>query len=199
MNKFIGLAFLLLLGASQSFSQSQNSPEPFGFHYGSSKADVIKQLGNSAVTKVSQDGVAVTFKTAPKPHPDFEAYTLFFSPTQGLLKVIAVGKDIETGDDGAELRKAYGGLKSGLEAKYGQPQDLDNCKEEGVACEARFFMMELKQNNRNLFSIWQAEKTGIILEAKALGINKGYLVLSYEFQGWNEFVDNLNKKKDSVL
>jgi len=191
------LAIFVTFFATSVFAQ--RTPEPFGFHYGSTKADVIKQLGNASVTNVSKDGTSVSFTTAPNPHPDFEKYVLFFSPTKGLLKIVAIGKDITTGDDGSELRQAFNRLRKSLDTKYGKSQGLDNCKDDGAACESRFFMMELKSKNRNLFAIWQAEGTGITLDAYALRINVGYVTLSYEFPGWSEFVDARNTKKDSVL
>ena len=32
-----------------------------------------------------------------------------------------------------------------------------------------------------------------------LGINKGYIKISYEFEGWNAFVDELDKKRNSTF
>ena len=175
-------------------------PSPFGFRYGSTKEQIIKKLGSSAVAKDS--GNIVSFKTAPNPHPQFELYTLFFSPAKGLLKVAAVSKDIRTSDDGSDLKLAFNTMKSGLESKYGASKSLDSCKGSDVECESQFYMMQLMENNRSLFALWSpttAAGTGIVLEGKALGINKGYLALSYEFPGWDKYVEEMDNRKNSVF
>ncbi len=176
-------------------SGSSAVPSPFGFHYGASKLEVLKDLGPKAVVKTGAS--SVTLNTAPTPHSDFEFYTLFFSPQKGLLKVSAASHDVESADDGSELRATFSRLKSALEAKYGPAKTLDKCKGSEVACEPQFFMMQLMEKNRTLFALW--ESPAIVLEAKALGIRKGYVTLDYEFPGWDEFVDNVEQKKDSVF
>lgn len=176
-------------------------PSPFGFRYGASKEEVIRQLGSSAVIKNA--GIQVQFKTAPAPHSDFEIYTAFFSPTKGLLKVVAYSKDIATSDDGSELKAVFDALRLSLDSKYGKSQSVDNCKGDEVDCKSQFYMMELMQKNRELFALWSktaaAPNTGIVLEGKALGINKGFVLLSYEFPGWDQFVDEQDNKKNSVF
>lgn len=180
---------------------ASNLPAPFGFRYGSSKDEVIRQLGNSAVVKTS--GNQVTFKTAPSPHPEFEMYNAIFSPKQGLLKVVAYSRDIETADDGSELRSAFDRLKTGLEAKYGPSKKVDSCKGSEVDCESQFYMMELLEKNRSLFALWtdspNAGNTGIVIEGRALGIHKGFIAITYEFPGWDQFVDEQDNKKNSVF
>ena len=182
-------------------SAASNLPTPFGFRYGSSKDDIIKQLGGSSVVKTS--GNQVTFKTAPSPHPEFDLYNLIFSPRQGLLKVVAYSKDIQTSDDGSELRDAFDRLKSGLETKYGPSKKVDSCKGSDVDCESQFYMMQLMEKNRSLFALWadspSAGNTGIVIEARALGINKGFIAITYEFPGWDQFVDEQDSKKNSVF
>jgi hypothetical protein len=180
---------------------ASNLPTPFGFRYGSSKDEVIKQLGGASVVKTS--GNQVTFKTAPSPHPEFDLYNLIFSPKQGLLKVVAYSKDIQTSDDGSELRDAFDRLKSGLETKYGPSKKVDSCKGSDVDCESQFYMMQLLEKNRSLFALWadspSAGNTGIVIEGRALGINKGFIALTYEFPGWDQFVDEQDSKKNSVF
>jgi hypothetical protein len=180
---------------------ARNKPTPFGFRYGSSKDEVIKELGSAAVVKVS--GNQVTFKTAPSPHPEFELYNAFFSPKQGLLKVVAYSRDIATSDDGSELKNEFDRLRGGMETKYGPSKKVDNCKGSDVDCEPQFYMMQLMEKNRSLFALWTeslaAPDTGIVIEGRALGINKGFIAVTYEFPGWNEFVDEQDNKKNSVF
>lgn len=178
---------------------------PFGFEFGMSKQQAIAKLGKDAVAKDS--GVNVVFKNAPNPHPDFEIYIAAFSPEKGLLKITAVSKDIQTSDDGSELRQKFNTFLSALREKYGKTlKDFDFCKGNDVECRSEYFMMELKEKNRYLNSYWtNANNTlpphlqTIAIEAIASGINKGYIQVAYEFEGWEAFVNELDKKRNSTF
>ena len=178
---------------------------PFGFEAGMKKEQLIAKLGKSAVTK---DGpINVVFNTAPSPHPDFESYVVAFSPEKGLLKVTALSRDIETSDDGSELRQKFAFFLDALKGKYGKAdKDFDFCKGNDVECRSEYYMMTLKEKNRYLNSFWSKSKSSlpqplstVAIEAVAMSLNKGYIQLSYEFEGWNEFVDEINKKRNSTF
>lgn len=178
-------------------------PSPFGFRYGSSKADVIRQLGASAVVK--NTGNEVVFNTAPSPHAEFERYIAFFSPQKGLLKVVAFSQDIKTSDDGSDLKSAFDRFRSGLENKYGPSKLLDNCKGGQAECEPQFYMMELMKKNRQLFALWpnttapSPQETGIVIEGNAIRLDRGFITITYEFPGWDDFVEQQDSKKNSVF
>ena len=184
---------------------ASKNASPFGFEFGMSKEKVIQKLGKNAVAKDGE--VNVVFSTAPNPHPDFDSYIVAFSPQRGLLKITALSRDIETSDDGSELRSKFNFFLSALRDKYGKAdKDFDFCKGNDVECESEYFMMTLKEKNRYLNSFWSRAKAGlpsplttVAIDAAALGMNKGYIKISYEFEGWNEFVDELNKKRNSTF
>jgi len=179
---------------------------PFGFEYGMKKEQLIAKLGKGSVTK---DGpINVVFNTAPSPHPDFESYIVAFSPEKGLLKITAVSRDIETSDDGSELRQKFAFFLDALRSKYGKAdKDFDFCKGNDVECRSEYYMMTLKEKNRYLNSFWSSKAKSslpprlstVAIEAIAMTLNKGYIQLSYEFEGWNEFVDEINKKRNSTF
>ena len=185
---------------------SSSAPvNPFGFEFGMSKQQAIAKLGKDAVAKDS--GVNVIFKNAPNPHPDFEMYIAAFSPEKGLLKITAISKDIQTSDDGSELREKFNTFLAALREKYGKTlKDFDFCKGNDVECRSEYFMMELKEKNRYLNSYWTNANNAlpphlqtIAIEAIASGINKGYIQVAYEFEGWDAFVDELDKKRNSTF
>lgn len=64
-------------------------------------------------------------------------------------------------------------------------------------------MMGLLKEERVLLSYWEKGLPNhihlIALETKALSNEKGYVVLSYEFDGWDEYADELKKKQDTVF
>jgi hypothetical protein len=186
-------------------SQTQNGPvvHPFGFDYGMTKDQAIAKLGKAAIVK--DTGATVVFNTAPNGHPDFESYILAFSPEAGLLKIRAVSLTYKTSDDGSELRQKFVTFRDALAEKYGPAEkDFDFCKGNDVECRSEFFMMTLLEKNRYLNSYWTAAKCKMPLhiqtmsiDAIALGINKGYIEIAYEFDGWDKFVDDVNRKRNS--
>jgi hypothetical protein len=66
----------------------------------------------------------------------------------------------------------------------------DFCKGNDVECRSEYFMMTLKEKNRYLSSFWTSARSNlpahlstITIEAVALGMNKGYIEVGYEFDG----------------
>ncbi|MEI9969760.1 MAG: hypothetical protein WDM87_14475 [Terracidiphilus sp.] len=195
-----GISFFLLF----AFSSTLCVAGPFGFDYGMSKQDVVKIVGKNAI--VEDDGDMLTLSTAPKPHGDFDKYLLIISPEKGLLKIVAVGIDIDTSGDGTQLKDEFEKLRTALSANYGQPEhDFDFLHAGSIWTDDQDWMMGLLKQDRSLASYWDANPAlrpnfeGIALEAKALSSDKGYVVLSYEFDGWGRYADQRQAQKDKVL
>jgi len=174
------------------------------------KSQVISIIGRDAVKQDTANvlgGSSLTVSTVPKPFREFEAYQLFFSNTDGLLKVIAIGKDIPTSEEGAELREHYSDLKQLLSNTYSTPEEIDFVKSDNSAlAEPENFMLGMLEKERDLACLWSSEKVklkdeigGIVLEAKATKLDTGYLELTYEFIGWGDYVNKLNAAEGTVL
>lgn len=146
------------------------------------------------------------FSTVPKPHAALEFYSLIFSPKTGLLKVVAYGKDIKISVYGEAVRSAFVEIRDAIANSYG-PADInvDNLKRGSIWNEPGEWMMALYKAERLLLVGWGTKTTlpnqllGIVLEAKALSTEKGFLSLAYEFNGWNEYVDEMKKKESTVF
>lgn len=112
----------VLIVASPSLAQDSG---PFGLREGMTRKQVEQAIGAKAF--VSEDGDAVTYSTAPLPHPDFNSYKLTFSRTYGLVQVVAQSKDIDEGSVLAadqryeETSSKCQEVQSALTAKYGKP------------------------------------------------------------------------------
>jgi hypothetical protein len=196
MVAFVGLATVAL---------AQETSGPFGLRRGMTQEQVIQIVGNGAVKETKGDTLVLL--TVPKPHPDFELYSLIFSPTDGLLKVMAIGKDISTNGFGEAVRSSFREIRNALLQTYGKPNpDLDFVRAGSIWKEPEDWMMGLRKDERYLESAWQEEKLPlpnqihvIVLEAKALSTEKGFLELSYEFNGWDAYLDALKKKASTVF
>ncbi|HKW76804.1 MAG TPA: hypothetical protein VJN64_14835 [Terriglobales bacterium] len=184
---------------------TKQSDGPFGFQYGMTRQQVIDKLGKGAIVDDSDGHLA--FNTAPNPHPDFSLYVVVFSPEKGLLKVSAISNDIVTAEDGAELKSKFHYIRDALIKKYGKAeQEFDFCKGNDVECQSQFYMMELQDKNRVLSSFWSTAHSSlpghihtILVDTKSANLHSGYITLSYEFDGWDAFMAEQNKKRDSAF
>src|SRR5580658_10556612 len=82
----------LIAMATAAGSAGAQTHEPFGFRYGMTKAEAIRLVGQAAVDVKSSHDDMLVLSTAPKPYEAFENYDLIISPSNGVLKIVAVGK-----------------------------------------------------------------------------------------------------------
>ena len=85
MKRILIALFVFILSIGSVFAQG-----PFGFERGMAREQITKLVGGKPA-KTNSDIVWETDKS-PIPNSHFESFTLFISPTQGLLKVIAIGR-----------------------------------------------------------------------------------------------------------
>lgn len=184
---------------------------PFGLERGMTKAQIIQLVGRSAVIADKTDaleGSDLTLSTVPKPYKEFERYILVISKSDGLLKVLAVGRDFDTSADGEQLRDHYSALLNLLSSSYSSPtESFDFLKDGSIWTDAQDFTMGLLKQDRTLESYWVASKgpalkdsiSAINLSANASSRTAGYINLGYEFAGWDAYVDRLKAQEGSVL
>lgn len=205
------LAILTLLLPAACFAG------PFGFEYGMTKDQVIAAVGKDKVIntenyKVRNESYILRVASAPKPDDRFETYMLIISPEQGLLKIIATGKTIDTSEVGTELRVNFGAMRDSLSKKYGAPtKSYDFLQPDSHLDSQTAFTESLRLKQRILACNWDidAEKrksvgpeadhiVGVILETKGLRRNAGWLELTYEFEGFSQFYEDMHKKTEQV-
>ncbi len=168
-----------------------------------SRAEIIKIVGREAV-KESNGNDVLDLTAAPKSHPDFEEYLLKISPSSGLLKVIAVSKDIETDDYGIEVQDSFHRIESAISAKYGEPKDRFDRHLGDLFEKQSQWMMALLEKNRVLSTYWFPNPpingvAAIALEAKALDSKKAYVTVGFEFVGWHDYVEAKKAGSDATF
>lgn len=176
---------------------------PFGLKMGLTPTEVKAVI--PSLEERDQGPGTYRSDSVPMPHPDFESYLLLFSAQSGLCKIMAIGKDISSGDTGFEVRSAFDDLDKAVTGKYGKGKKYDFTSERYDSPE--FWMMYLLKKNRTLAKIW-SEKDGsaltgdlesISLEAKASDMSTGYLVLRYEFQNMSDCIAESETEKNKGL
>jgi hypothetical protein len=121
-----------------------------------------------------------------------------------LLKVFASSKNIETNGFGEALRDKFDQIQAGVSKAYGQGKSLDYLEEGSMWDDPQYWMMGLLKHDRTLATYWKLDPpqdhiTIIALKATALSLEKGYLSLAYEFEGFEQYVDKKKEKQDTVF
>ncbi len=178
---------------------------PFGFNYGMTKDQIIAIVGKDAVIK--NEGFVLRVLKAPEADNRFEAYSLIISPDKGLLKIIAAGQTIDSGDYGMEIQVGFKTLKDSVVAVYGAPtKDYDFVQPDSQLKSPDQWTAALEKKQRVLASTWDFAEgthkskivkndhlTAIVLETMGLRDKSAWVQLSYEFEGFEKFYESVNK------
>ena len=178
---------------------------PFGFDPGMTKQQIIDELGQNAIKEAKGD--VLTLDNAPRPHSGFEEYILVIDPKRGLVKLHAVGVDISTSVYGDELKSAFNSMEESIASGYGVSKRYDFLRVGSIWDERKDYMMGLLKKERTLESFWpnndsiklKGQVATIDLEARALSDEKGYLLLDYEFVGFQEYHEEQKNKENQVF
>lgn len=199
---FVVLAVTLALSWS-CVATGQTADGPFGFYKGETMEQAIASVGRSHVKETKGD--MLHLDAAPKGHPEFEEYSLIFSPRDGLLKITAIGVDIKNDADGSDSRAKFQRFKTALTSTYGQPSDqFDFLKAGSIWTDSNDFMMGILKQERILDSYWKPADhihgiNIVALELGATGSSTGYVNVSYEFVGWEAYFDAKKNGQDKVF
>jgi hypothetical protein len=109
---------ILLTAAVMAHAQETG---PFGLRMGMSRTE-LQPLIDKTFQEQSPGVLAVK---VPKPHPDFETYLVIVSPTHGLCRISALGKNISMNSFGDQVKDSFTEMRQVLEGRYGKPEDID--------------------------------------------------------------------------
>lgn len=178
------------------------------------RSQVIQLVGQANVDEKNSKGDVLILRTAPKPHPAFEVYTLIISPELGVLKIGAVGVTISTSSFGTEIHNSFVEIRDAVSETYGKPStEFDFVQSGSLWTEPNDWMMGLLKKERSLDAYWISKKAhpengtielpndigAISLEATALSTEKGYLTLTYELEGWEAYLEALKAKQNKAF
>jgi hypothetical protein len=164
----------------------------FGFYAGETKEQIIAAIGQAAIIQTKGDILEVN--AAPLPNPAFDTFLLIVGPKDGLVKLIATGKDIEDDPAGKQIKSQFTTLKAELSKLYGDPGDVfDFINAKSTLKGANEFMLALTKTDRSLSAYWTKKDfgsniTSVSLEGNGLGNDKGYLSLEFEFSGYHNYL-----------
>lgn len=157
---------------------------PFGLRMGMQPTEVGKPASNP------QNGVYI-YSRLPIPFSRADEYLLLFGQKSGLCKVVASGVTKDTSVYGSELKSEFTDIRDALVSKYGgSKNDYDFLKTGSIWDDPQDWMMALLKKERVLASAWEFtgrgdEVANLMLKANALGTNKGYVTIAYEFSNFS--------------
>jgi hypothetical protein len=164
----------------------------FGFYAGETRAQIVAAIGKESILK--QDGDILEVNKAPRPDANFDNFLLIVGPKQGLVKMIATGKDIEDDPTGKQMKAQFFTFKTDLTKSYGDPSDtFDFVDAKSTLKGSGQFMMALTKTERTLAVYWTKKDfgnqiTSVSVEGNGLGNDKGYLSMEYEFSGYHAYL-----------
>ena len=176
---------------------------PFGFRMGMT----MRELGAYGIRPLEGVPAVYSLARAPNPQGEFESYGAVVSPTRGLCKVVGVGRNVATSEFGDQIRAAFTSLETLLENKYGPGERYDAVKEGSIWSEPGYWMMALREGDRQLATTWMASRgadlppnlSGIGLETKATTRGNAYLRLSYEFASFDACRAEIEQGRSSAF
>ena len=185
------IPFLVLVLMATGLAMAQDDNGPVGMHKGMTREQVIQIVGTNAVIEASGD--SLTLSTVPRPLPAFHVYALFFSPKGGLLKIVAVADGIKADGFGKTVHDCFMEIQRANSQTYGQPERTEDSVDTGsIWKEPEDWMAGLLKDERTLGSRWDKTLPNrihqIVLQAKAVSTQEGFVALNYEFDGWTEYV-----------
>jgi hypothetical protein len=169
------------------------------------KAQITTLLGKGSLKPDKDNPNLYTAETVPKPYPDFDDYILIISPEAGLVKIDASTVTLTTNGEGEQLQSEFRKLESALSAKYGEPTGtIDKLKDSGQTTAPRFWMMELRDQDRNLMTYWREPLNEqhikfIFILAHASSLTTGWVSVAYEFEGFDDYVSTREMKKNAAF
>lgn len=182
-NKLITTAATILLFVSATGASAQA--------FGIEKGTPIESL--EVVREISEFKFSVT---VPKPHSEFESYTVFATPEAGVCKVTGIGKDHDNDRYGTTVKSAFADLCSALTGIYGASKNFDFIKNGALWDGPEEWVMALRQNERHLTTFWTEDEQsdlpegldGVSLSVSALSSDLAYILLGYEFDNMDECI-----------
>tara|TARA_R110000744_G_scaffold87693_2_gene171152 strand:+ start:279 stop:893 length:615 start_codon:yes stop_codon:yes gene_type:complete len=131
--------------------------------------------------------------TVPKPHPEFESYSVRTSSETGVCQVTGIGKDHDSDRYGTSVKSAFSSLSNSLNNIYGANKSYDFIQNGALWDEPNEWVMSLKQNERFYRTYWNEEHKSDIPEGlKGIGLgvyatssDSAYVKLTYEFDNFD--------------
>ncbi len=158
--------------------------------------------------KVLEDkGGGVYRITVPKGHSLFDDYRIYAGKKEGVCRISAWSKAIDTSGYGRELLRDFNKMESALNKVYGKNIRADYLNHGSIWEEPIDWMDGLLTKERTLVVTWNEEAGSelknniqfISLRAYAVSNDLGLIRLQYDFSNLKKCREEINKGEDQLL
>jgi hypothetical protein len=170
-------------------SDGEARATPFGLRMGLTVAE-LRAIG--ALKPVPKGGAVHRITRVPHADPEFTQYAVVYSSGQGLCKVIAAGRTIETRPEGTELKAKFASIEAILAQRYGKHLTIDSLRPGSRLTQVSDWTTAVGRKERTLAAYWEEEEasplpsnlSAILLETVVGPTSRGYVKLTYEFANY---------------
>lgn len=138
------MRILALTTAFVFMCQAAHAEGPFGITMGSQIASL----------DTSETGPKVTLNSVPKPHPQFDMYSVWNSDETGVCLILAFSTMFENDRSGRNIRISFDKFAEALDKKYGNRTKYDQ-HFGGIWKESDEWVMSIRQNERVFGAAWE--------------------------------------------
>lgn len=189
--------FLMLSMGLVTTSAALAADGPFGVAMGQKTSDKLILANDIG------DGYYV-LRSVPKPHSHFESYVVMYRQSTGVCLFQAVGIDVDTGEDGAELKEEYQAIASLISKAYGNYDHYEHLADGSSLDGEKNYMKAMAAGEMSLQASWDEDSsaelkqgiTEILLLGKATDKRTGYVLLQYRFANWAACADEIEEEAD---
>ncbi|CEO40970.1 hypothetical protein [Photobacterium kishitanii] len=185
----------LFIMASSFGVMANDIGAPFGFEWGQSYHEINKKV--PLTDCATKNNLMLCETTKPIQKVSFsERYIVVIDNKHGLQKVILVSQNISGDISGEEGKALYSKVKQSLTQKYNSPHTDEYLAKKTSKDHDEFYKCLKSDECGNWVSFWQAEDgSSALVELKGLSSGKGYLMLTYQSNKWQQIINVISKEE----
>ena len=190
--------FVVLFSSTFSFS-ARSEDGPFGVAMNSKPSDY-------GCSTSENNKSAYVCKSLPKSHKDFEAYVLFYHPSNGICQIKALGRDISTNAYGEEIKSKVDEIANQVGKSYGKLKLYDFLKAGSMWDEPQEWIASFSRGER-VYTYVSEKKSmknnviSIVIGAKVANAfsDTGHLYAEFTFSNQSECMKNISEEEGSAF
>lgn len=197
MKKIVVVLLITLFCMSFLFAVEEKEKGPFGTKWLYSKEEMEK-VGTLTLAEDCGDYSLCYFEPI-NGHSAFDRYLVIMLDDVGLVKLVAIGKDIKCSSYGTALKSAYSDMKNSLMKAYGPVTKEYDFNTSSLWTEADDWMHSLYYGYRYLTCYWEMDNYTVGLDSEASDSSTGNISVTYEHEKWGEYLERKNASEEGNL
>jgi len=174
--------------------------------FGVSMGDDASKIPGCTPAPNGRNGLYIC-KTLPKPHPDFESYSLLSPKETGVCEISALGADIQDNGVGTRTQSKVDTIAGQIATSYGQwTKKYDFVHADAMFKDTEYWLMAVSKDERSYSYLWSpgqfATKNdvhSVVVAAHATRHDVGYVFLQFDFPNIDKCIEAAKKANAAVF